>query len=55
MEFKFLQIYANVFSVYLFATFITTQNQAYEIMIGGGATILAILVQLIYFRRLRDH
>lgn len=50
-----MQLYANVFSVYLFTTFIITQNEAYEIIIGGGATILAILVQIIYFRRLRDH
>jgi hypothetical protein len=55
VEFKFLKIYSNVFSVYLFVTFIITQHNPFEIIIGGGATVLAILVQLFYFRRLRDN
>jgi hypothetical protein len=55
VEFRFLKIYSNVFSVYLFVTFITTQNNTYETVIAGAATVLAILTQLIYFRRLRDN
>lgn len=55
VEFKFLKIYSNVFSLYLFLNFIVTQHNPYEIIIGGGTTILAILVQVFYFRRLRDN
>lgn len=55
VEFNFLKIYSNVFSVYLFITFIVTQYNEYEMIIGGAATVIAILVQTFYFRRLRDN
>ena len=55
VEFNFLKIYSNVFSVYLFITFIVTQYNEYEMIIGGAAMVIAILVQTFYFRRLRDN
>lgn len=55
VEFNFLKIYSNVFSVYLFITFIVTQYNEYEMIIGGAATVIAILVQTFYFRKLRDN
>jgi hypothetical protein len=52
VEFNFLKIYSNVFSVYLFLTFVITQYNEYEIVIGGAATVIAIFIQIFFFRSL---
>lgn len=51
---KFLRIYSKIFSVYLLITFLGTQNNMYEIVIAGAATVIAIFVQVFYFRNLID-
>ena len=51
MEYKFLRIYSNVFTVYLYETFVFTQHNEYEYTIGAIVTVAFIVMQLMYFGR----
>lgn len=54
VEFIFLRIYANVFTLYLYQTFVFTQHNQYEYTIGAVVTILAIAFQTLFFRKMED-
>lgn len=54
VEFNFLRIYSNVFTLYLYLIFVFTQKEILEYAIGGIVTIITMLFQTIYFRKLRE-
>ena len=54
VEFNFLRIYSNVFTIYLYETFVFTQHNPYEYYIGAFITVLAIIFQTVYFRKLEE-
>jgi hypothetical protein len=54
VEFKFLKIYSNIFTVYLYSIFVFTQHDKYEYTLGAIVTLLFILIQLTYFRRKKE-
>jgi hypothetical protein len=54
VEFNFLRIYSNVFTLYLYLIFVFTQKEILEYAIGGVVTIITMLFQTIYFRKLRE-
>lgn len=52
VEFKFLKIYANVFTIYLYLTFVFTQHNFYEYTLGAVVTIAFVVIQMMYFGKL---
>lgn len=48
VEYYFLKIYSNFFTIYMCIVFIITQNLTYEIYIALAITFVAILFQLLY-------
>ena len=48
VEYNFLKIYSNFFTVYMCLVFILTQNLTYEVYISISITIVAIVFQLLY-------
>lgn len=54
VEFNFLRIYANIFTIYLYETFIFTQHNEYEISIAAFVTLAVIIFQTVYFRKLEN-
>lgn len=44
-EFKFLKLYSNIFSLYVLLTFLSLQNDLYQMIIGGAGTLLVMLFQ----------
>lgn len=54
VQFNFLRIYSNVFTIYMYITFVFTQQHIIEYFIGAVVTAGTILLQTIYFRKLKD-
>ena len=45
VQFRFLKVYANIFSLYTFLIFILTQHLEIELWIAFGLMVFAIIVQ----------
>jgi hypothetical protein len=53
VQFNFLRIYSNVFTVYMYIIFVFTQHTLLEYLIGAVVTIATVIFQTIYFRKLK--
>lgn len=53
VQFNFLKIYTNLFTVYMYIVFVFTQRHLLEYIVGAAVTVLALGVQLLYFRTLK--
>jgi hypothetical protein len=50
VQFKFLKIYTNFFTIYMYLIFVHTQRTTIEIVVGAIVTILTVIAQLLFFR-----
>lgn len=50
VQYRFLKIYTNVFTIYMYIIFVHTQRTNIEYIVGAIITALAIILQLVFFR-----
>ncbi len=51
VQLKFLRFYTNIFVVYMFLIYITTQHDTLEYVVGGIVVAVVIIFQNVYFSR----
>lgn len=51
VQFNFLKIYTNLFTIYIYIVYVYTQHTWIETTSGGIVTIIFLLIQIIYFRK----